>query len=262
MCALCLALLIASPGAGPTRPSGQAAERAAREAAERAAGEARMRRLLQALGQDGSPKVRAQAALLLGQARAAAAAKGLVAALSDDGAVAVRAAAAIALGRIGGSGAVAALRSAMAHDAHGAVRQAAARALDEVLSGARSVTIDAVQGDKGDAATRSRLRDALAGELARRGFAVVAGGGEGAYRLKPTVLLLEVSQGSGAVSVQVKASVVAVDRQGRVSAMVEGGARAEASLRSGPPGQLTAQVLDAAARNISEDLARRLLEHQ
>ena len=223
---------------------------------------AQVERLIRALEADDSPKVRAHAALLLGQTRSAAAVPPLVAALSRDGAAAVRAAAAIALGRVGAATAVGPLRSAMAHDPHGAVRGAATMALDGVLRGARTVTIDLVQGEKGNAAARTRLRDALSGELARRGFAVVARGGEGGYRLKPAVLLLEESESGGAVRVQVKASVVAVDAQGRVSARIEGGARAEARAKGGPPGQLVAQVLDAAARNISEDLARRLLEHE
>ena len=253
MCALCLALILAAPGA--SSPDG-------REAAERSAAEARVERLVQALGHDGSLKVRAHAALLLGQTRSGVAVPALVAALAEDGAVPVRVAAAVALGRIGGTASVRALRSAMAHDPQGAVRAVSSRALDEVLRGARTVSIDPVQGDKGNAAARARLREALSGELARRGFAVKEQGGEGGYRLRPSVLLLEETQTGGLRCVQVKASVVAVDGQGRVSAMIEGGARAETPVERVPDGQLVAHVLDAAARNISEDLARRLLEHQ
>jgi hypothetical protein len=105
------------------------------------------------------------------------------------------------------------------------------------------------------------LHAALAAQLARHGFSVV-GAGEGAgYRLKPAVLLLEVTPSGTGLRVEVKASVIAIDGQGRIAAMVEGGARARTASAGAASQQLAAQALDAAARNISEDLARRLLEN-
>jgi hypothetical protein len=209
---------------------------------------------------DRSVKVRAQAAFVLAQRGARDAVPALRHALIQDGAAAVRVAAAAALGRIGGPGAVAALREAGEHDRDSAVRSAAAQALDESLRGARTVSVEAVQGGKGDREARERLRGALALQLKQHGFAVVEGGAQAGYRLKPSVLLLEHGQSGSWVTVEVKASVIAIDGQGHIAAIVEGGARARTAASGHPVARLTGQAVDAAARGISEDLARRLLE--
>ena len=223
------------------------------------AADAQVQRAIKALREDDSLKVRAQAAFVLAQRGAREAVPALRRALSEDRAAAVRVAAATALGRIGGPDVVAALRDASANDRDGAVRSAAARALDENLRGARTVSLEEVQGGKGDPPARARFHDALAVQLARHGFAVVDGGEDVGYRLKPSVLLLEQVQSGAWLSVQVKASVIAIDGQGRIAAIVEGGARAR-TVTPGAAVQLVEKAFDAAARSISEDLARRLLE--
>jgi hypothetical protein len=89
---------------------------------------------------------------------------------------------------------------------------------------------------------------------------VVEGGKRFGFRLQPKMLLMEVQNGG---SVEVKASVVALDPKGRVAAMVEGGARARSASGAAPPTPSTAleaQALEAAARSLVEDLAPRLVE--
>ena len=221
-----------------------------------------VQRAIAALREDGSMKVRAQAAFVLAQRGARGAVPALRRALNDDDAAAVRIAAAAALGRIGGPGAAAALRDASAHDRDGAVRSAAAQALDAILRGARTVSVEAVQGQRGGPEARQKLHDALSRELQQHGFAVVANGAEPGYRLKPSVLLLEQAQGGSGTMVEVKASVIAIDGQGRIAAIVEGGARARTAMAGPHLARLTGQAVEAAARSISEDLARRLLELQ
>jgi Holliday junction resolvase len=222
--------------------------------------DAQVRRATAALRSDKSLKVRVQAAFVLAQRGARVAVPVLQEALSEDGAVAVRVAAATALGRIGGPGVAAALRAASARDRDATVRTAAAQALDEVLRGARTVSVEAVQGGKGDRETREKLKRALVHHLQQQGFAVVDGGAAAGYRLKPSVLALEQAQKGTWLVVEVKASVIAIDGQGRIAAIVEGGARARTVASGHPAGRLTAQAFEAAARSISEDLARRLLE--
>ncbi len=217
-------------------------------------------RALRALRDDGSMKVRAQAAFVLAQRGAQEAVPALCKALSEDDAAAVRVAAATALGRIGAQGGVPALREAGARDPDDAVRSAATRALEDLLRGARSVSVEEVQGRTADARTRASLHDALALHLKRHGFAIVEGGEGTGYRLKPSMLLLDVTHSGAGLRVEVKASVIAIDGQGRIAAMVEGGARARTATPGAAAAQLAGQAVDAAARSISEDLARRLLD--
>ena len=123
----------------------------------------------------------------------------------------------------------------------------------------RSVAIEAVRGDKGSSASRAAFGEALARQLGRLGFNVVEGGRTVTYRMQPTVLTLDTAGGGAGANVEVKASVVALDRKGRVAAMVEGGARTQ-NTPGVAPAHLESQAVEAAARSIAEDLARRLLE--
>lgn len=125
----------------------------------------------------------------------------------------------------------------------------------------RVLLLEEVKGDAGTAGSRAALREAITRHLGRRGFQVLEGGKRFAFRLQPRLLLVDVQMGS---SVEVKASVVALDGKGRVAAMVEGGAR----VKGGPPptpagaaSALEAQALEAAARSLVEDLAPRLVQH-
>jgi len=94
-------------------------------------------RAIEALGKDRSLKVRAQAALILGQRGAVDAVPALVAALTEDREEAVRIAAAAALGKIGDPTAREALDAARRSDPDGEVRAAAARALANLAPRAR-----------------------------------------------------------------------------------------------------------------------------
>ncbi len=229
-------------------------------AAAARAGDPQVDRAIAALAEEASVKVRAQAAFVLAQRGSREAVPALCKALSHDRAPAVRVAVATALGRIGGHGALVALQAAAQGDADGAVREVAARAMEEAARGARSVVLEEVQGGQGDARARGALRAALATHLARQGFAVMESDEPVGWRLKPSVLALDVQQSGTHLRVEVKASVIAVDGAGRIAAMVEGGARARALGPGGAQWQLASQALEAAARSIAEDLARRLLE--
>lgn len=124
----------------------------------------------------------------------------------------------------------------------------------------RVVIVDEVRGNQGTPEARAALREALGRHLGRRGFQVVEGAKRFSFRLQPNLLLMDVQNGT---NVEVKASVVALDRKGKVAAMVEGGARVKGGVAGTPATRgsaLEAQALEAAARSLVEDLAPRLLE--
>ncbi len=123
-----------------------------------------------------------------------------------------------------------------------------------------SVALAPASGDRFDAQSRATLRDSLAKYLRGRGFAVIDGAKHVRWRMEPKVLREDVVEGEHGIDVEVRASVVAVDAHGRVAAMVEGGARARTTTPGAGSRHLVAQALDAAARSIADDLARRLLE--
>jgi HEAT repeats len=249
---LCLALLAAACAQPVPAPAPAPAP----------AVDAHVERALSALAGDASTKVRTQAALVLGQHGGSEGVDALVRALERDRAPAVRAAAAAALARLGAAARPGepALVAAARADPDPAVRAGAARALDDLRRGSRAVVLEDVGGSAGDDRARAALRGALAQQLERRGFAVVRGDAAAGFRLKPAVLQVDVRHGGGAVKVEVKASVIAVDGHGRIAAMVEGGARARSP--GAPPSSaapMTAKALEAAASSICDDLASRLL---
>jgi hypothetical protein len=210
-----------------------------------------------ALRSDRSPKVRAQAAIVLGQIGGDVAAEALATALGQDGEPAVRLAAAGALSRIGGAKAKAALAVAARDDPDERVRESALRA-GRALSPRPSTlafSIEKTGGKAGHDSTRRAFRESIARHLRARGYEVVEGG-EG-YRLKPSLLRVDVEEGGGTTVIAVKASLVAVDGTGRMAAMLEGGARLKATgrLASGAVEAYAARAVDAAARTLCEDLA-------
>lgn len=216
-------------------------------------------RALEALRSDPSLKVRTQAALVLGQRGAREAVPALTHALATDGSPAVRIAAAAGLARLADIAGKEPLEASSRADPDAAVRAASQRALAELLQAtSRSLALDDPQGRAGDAAARAALKDSLARHLRRKGFAVVGALEPAGYRLKPSVLELEISVAGGKTTIAVKASVVAVDSQGKMAAMVEGGARLRATGGSVGSAQLAARALDAAAVSLSDDLAERL----
>jgi hypothetical protein len=119
-------------------------------------------------------------------------------------------------------------------------------------------SIEETGGKAGGDSTRDAFRESIAKHLRARGYDVVEGG-EG-YRLKPSLLRVEVEEGSGSTVIAVKASLVAVDGTGRMAAMLEGGARLKATgrLARGALEDYSARAVDAAARTLCEDLAGRL----
>lgn len=223
-----------------------------------------VQRAVDALRKDSSLKVRAQAALVLGQRGAVDAVPALTIALLEDREEAVRIAAAAALGRIGDPAALQALEGAERNDADGGVRQAAANALAELRSRGkkvidrRSLAVEEATG-KGGAQARKALRLALMSYLKRAGFKLVEPD-EAAFRVKPSVLSIEVTEDGDKLLVSVKAAAVAVGLDGRMAAMIQGGARARAAARPSEAMQerLSATALEAAARTLSEDLASEL----
>lgn len=122
---------------------------------------------------------------------------------------------------------------------------------------ARVVTVEPVEGLPGDASARETLRASLKKYLRRNGFDLSEGAARPRYRLRPSVLRLDVQRAGGHVEVEVRASVVALEGK-KVVAIVEGGARARSAAPATGPGPLTAQALDAAAHKIAEDLAHRI----
>src|SRR6266542_4427115 len=207
---------------------------------------------IQALRKDSSLKVRTQAAIILGQRTIAEAVSALREAVATDQAAAVRLAAVGALGKIRDRSARPTLRAAADADSDAAVRKAAQKALEDL--GPLSFSIDE-PGGTGSAAARGALRD----ELRERGFAVVDRGG---MRLKASVLHVDVDARGGKTVIAVKASLVAVDDDGRMAAMLEGGARLSASgaIPEAKLGIYSAKALEATARTLCEDLAAKLGE--
>jgi HEAT repeats len=211
---------------------------------------------IRALRKDSSLKVRTQAAIVLGQSRAAEAVPALREAVAKDDCAAVRLAAVGALAKIRDRSARATLRTAADADPDDAVRKAAARAADDL--GPVAFSIEEADG-AGGAGARGALRDALARQLRDRGFDVVEQGG---MRLKPSVVALDVGADGGKTVIAVKASLVAVDGDGRMAAMLQGAARlsARGTLSQTKIGLYSAKALEAAARALCDDLAARLGE--
>ena len=224
-----------------------------------------VQRAVEALRNDSSLKVRAQAALVLGQRGAVDAVPALTTALLEDRAPAVRIAAAAALGRIGDPAALQALVGVERDDADEEVREAAGHAVAELRSRSkrsvdrRNLAVEEATG-KGGPVARKALRAALARQLERAGFALVEPD-QAAFRVKPSVISVETSENGGKLFVSVKAAAVAVGLDGRMAAMIQGGARVKATgarRSEAVEEQLSVTALEAAARTLSEDLASQL----
>ncbi len=212
---------------------------------------------VRALRKDSSLKVRTQAAIVLGQRGAKEAVPALLEAVAEDGAAAVRLAAVGALAKIGDRSVRPTLEEASRSDRDAAVRKAAERALREL--GPASFSIEEPAGSAGGSAARSALRSAIAKHLQDRGFEIVERGG---LRLKPTLLRVEVDARGGRTVIAVKASLMAVEADGRMAAMLESGAKLSANGKI-PDAKIptySAKAIDAAARTLCDDLAAKLGE--
>jgi hypothetical protein len=211
---------------------------------------------VRALRKDSSLKVRTQAAVVLGQRGAMEAVAALREAVAADEAAAVRLAAVVALGKIRDRSARPTLRAASEADPDGSVRTAAARALEDL--GPLAFSIEDTRGG-GSAAAREALRKAIEAQLKNRGFAIVDRGG---VILKPSVLKVDVDSKGGKTTISVKASLVAVDDDGKMAAMLESGAKLSASgaIPESKVPAYSAKALEAAARTLCDDLAAKLGE--
>ncbi|HSN16432.1 MAG TPA: HEAT repeat domain-containing protein [Anaeromyxobacteraceae bacterium] len=230
--------------------------------ASAARGDAQIDAAIRALRSDSSLKVRAQAAIILGQRGAEEAVGALADAARNDSSEAVRLACISALAKIGDPAGRGAIEAAL-KDRDGRVRSAAQKALEgwpELLPagpGAMTVSLEFPSG-AGDADLRSALRDALERHLRANKFSVVARGQQ--FVLRPSVLKVDVERQDGRTVISVRASLVAVDGNGRMAAMLEGGARLKAvgTVQGPMVAKYAAKALDAAARTMTEDLADRL----
>jgi hypothetical protein len=211
---------------------------------------------IHALRKDSSLKVRTQAAVVLGQRGAVEAVPALREAVASDEAPAVRLAAVTALAKLKDRSSRPTLKAASEADPDASVRKAAEKALGDL--GPIAFTLEETQG-AGTAQARDALRRAIAAQLRERGFAVVERGG---IRLKPSVLKVDVDAKGGKTVIAVKAALVAVDDDGRMTAMLEGGARlsANGTIPEAKIGAYSAKALEAAARTLCEDLAAKLGE--
>ena len=211
---------------------------------------------VRALRKDSSLKVRTQAAVVLGQRGAIEAVPALREAVAADEASAVRLAAVVALGKIHDRSARPTLRAASEADPDLSVRQAAVKALEEL--GPLAFSIEETRGS-GGARERDALRKAIESQLKDRGFAVVTRGG---LVLKPSVLKIDVEAWSGRTTIAVRASLVAVDDDGKMAAMLESGARLSAAgiVQETKLPAYAARALEAAAKTLCEDLAAKLGE--
>jgi hypothetical protein len=81
-------------------------------------------------------------------------------------------------------------------------------------------------------------------------------------RLKPSVLRVDVDADGGRTVIAVQASLVAVDDDGRMAAILEGVARlsANGSIPEKRLGAYANKAIEAAAKTLCEDLAAKLGE--
>lgn len=227
-----------------------------------ARGDAQIEAAIRALRSDSSLKVRAQAAIILGQRSAAEAVGALADAARNDSSEAVRLACVSALARIGDPAGVGAIEAAT-HDSDSRVRAAAQKAMaafagpGPVAPDSVAVLIEDATG-KGDAALKAEFRRSLEHHLREQGFSVVARGQK--FVLRPSVITVDVEKADGKTIVAVRASLVAVDHKGTMTAMLEGGAKVKAvgTATSSMVPKYAAKAMDVAARTLTDDLKDRL----
>jgi hypothetical protein len=227
-----------------------------------ALGDAQIDAAIRALRSDSSLKVRAQAAIILGQRSAREAVGALADAARNDSSEAVRLACVSALARIGDPAGRGAIEAAL-HDDDARVRAAAEKALQALEGpgpagpGSIAVLIEEPTG-KGDSGLRGEFRSALERHLRAQGFNVVARGQK--FVLRPSVLKVDVERQDGKTVVAVRASLVAVDGKGTMTAMLEGGAKLKAvgTATQAQVPRYAAKAMDAAAKTLTDDLKGRL----
>lgn len=228
-----------------------------------------------------SPKVRVQAAGLLGKGGDPAAVGPLCTAVTGDDSEAVRAMSATALGMIGHESARRALTEASSTDPSRLVKDAASKSLAMLGKTApvaptgdgATIAMDTlggtVQGPLGDT-----FRTALATELGKLGFQVLVSrnsdaalraelGGlrRRAFALKPSILGLTVTPAGGKTIFECKVSGIAVEPSGRMEAMSEASAKLTVgaeSLSEAQRADFSARAVAAAAKSLATELKSRL----
>lgn len=227
-----------------------------------ARGDAQVDAAIRALRSDSSLKVRAQAAIILGQRGASEAVGALADAARNDSSEAVRLACVSALAKIGDPAGKGAIEAALGDD-DARVRAAAEKAMQAFAGigpaapGSVSVLLEDPTG-KGDAALHAEFRGALERHLRARGFNVVARGQR--FILRASVLKVDVEKQDGKTVVAVRASLIAVDGKGTMTAMLEGGAklRAVGTVSGAQVPKYAAKAMDATAQTLTDDLKGRL----
>jgi HEAT repeat protein len=205
---------------------------------------------IKALRKDPSLKVRTQAAIVLGQQGGTEAVPALREAVAEDRAAAVRLAAVGALQRLGARAARSTLQLAAQADPEESVRLAAARAVEAL----GPVTLQ-LEEPTGAPAAKKPLAEALARQLHDHGLAVAEAG---ELKLRPSARV-DISEAGGRTSVDVQASLVVVDGDGRIDVLET---RAKASVAGTVPEARRATYIqkaaEVAARGLVDDLAARL----
>jgi hypothetical protein len=201
-----------------------------------------------ALRNDGSLKVRTQAAIVLGQRGSPEAIAALREAVAGDQAPSVRLAAVSALGRLVARGSRLTLQAAAQADPDAAVRTAAVKAL--VALGPVTLTIEEAGGPSGP-----RLSAAVAGQLRERGLSVAD---QGELRVRPK-LTLAISEAGGRTTFEARASLAVVDGDGRIDLLeTKAKATVNGAVTEARRGAYLQKVVEAAGKGLGDDLANKV----
>jgi hypothetical protein len=120
------------------------------------------------------------------------------------------------------------------------------------------VLLDPVAGSGGEAKARKTLFTSLTKRLQARGF-TVTNSGSPRFRLRPSLIRVDVVRERGGVEVKVKTAVAFVDH-GLVDAGFERTASLRAESPKADPARLATKALDVAAGALAKDVAERIAE--
>jgi hypothetical protein len=120
------------------------------------------------------------------------------------------------------------------------------------------VLLDPVAGSEGEAKARKTLFTSLTRHLKARGF-TVTNSGSPRFRLRPSLIRVDVVRERRGAEVKVKAAVAFVDH-GLVDAGFEQTASVGSESPKADPAGLKAKALDAAAGALAKDVAQRIAE--
>jgi hypothetical protein len=120
------------------------------------------------------------------------------------------------------------------------------------------VLLDPVTGSDGDANARKTLYTSLTRHLKAQGFTVTSSGSP-RFRLRPSLIRLDVVRKGGAVEVAAKTAIAVVEH-GRLDTGFERLATVRSENPKARSAQLTASAIDAAAGALAKDAAGRIAE--